>query len=56
MPPSTTEGSQLSLNKVGDLIRREVAQAGYSECLNFILFSKEEITTKIGRTNDFYAN
>jgi len=42
LPPSATVGSQFALNKVSDLIRQEMAQAGYKECLNFALCSIEE--------------
>jgi phenylalanyl-tRNA synthetase beta chain len=42
LPPSATLGSQIPLNKVSDLIRQEMAQAGYKECLNFALCSIEE--------------
>jgi len=50
-PPSATTGGQLTINKIGDLVRQEVAQAGYSECLNFALCSIAEITENINRKN-----
>ncbi len=53
--PSPTIGSQQLLNKVSDLLRQEMAFAGYKECLNFALCSKEEISSKIGRPADTRA-
>lgn len=50
--PSPTIGSQQTLNKVSDLLRQELAFAGYKECLNFALCSKEEISSRICRPSD----
>jgi len=52
LPPTTTLGAQLPLNKVSDLIRQEMAQAGYKECLNFALCSISEISTMLLRELD----
>lgn len=48
-PATSTTGSQLTLNKITDLVRQEAAQAGYSECLNFALCSINEVTEYIDR-------
>lgn len=50
-PSTATTGGQLTLNKISDLVRQDVAQAGYSECLNFALCSIAEITELINRKN-----
>lgn len=44
IPQAFTVGSQQTLNQMSDLIRSEIAQAGYKECLNFVLCSQAEIT------------
>ena len=36
-PPTNTMGQQLPVNKLSDLLRREVALAGYTEALTFAL-------------------
>jgi len=48
-PSTSTTGGQLTINKISDLVRQEVAQAGYSECLNFALCSIAEISELINR-------
>jgi phenylalanyl-tRNA synthetase beta chain len=50
-PSTSTTGGQLTINKISDLVRQEVAQAGYSECLNFALCSIAEISELINRKN-----
>lgn len=40
------------MNKMSDLIREEVASAGYKEGLNFVLVSKEDLTTKLKKESD----
>jgi len=35
-----------------DLIREEVASAGYKEGLNFVLVAKEDLTTKLNKVAD----
>jgi phenylalanyl-tRNA synthetase beta chain len=49
LPPAATLGSQFPLNKVSDLLRQEMAQAGYKECLNFALCSIEENSSMLLR-------
>ena len=52
LPPTPTLGGQLALNKVSDLIRQEIAQAGYKEILNFALCSIADISTLLLRDLD----
>lgn len=40
-PPTLTHGKQQPLNKLTDLLRTEVAMAGYSEILTLSLVSEE---------------
>merc|ERR1712072_1551166 len=42
VPPVVTTGKQQPLNRLTDLIRNEMAQAGYSEILTFGLCSHDE--------------
>lgn len=46
-PSTSTIGGQVTLNKIGDLVRQEIAQAGYNECLNWALCSTEDIGTSL---------
>ena len=41
IPKTNTFGQQFPLNKLTDLLRREVAYAGYTEVLTFALVRKE---------------
>lgn len=43
LPPTNTVGKPLPLNKLTDLLRQELAQAGFIECLNMGLVSKPEV-------------
>ena len=52
LPQSITIGSQLLTNQMSDLIRQELAQSGYQECLNFVLCSIDEITKDILKNVD----
>lgn len=52
LPPSQTFGVQQPLNKFSDLMRLELAAAGYKECLNFSLCSRDEISTMLNRPMD----
>ncbi len=47
LPPSSTIGSQLRINKFTDYLRAEMAQAQFNEALNFALCSKADLTTNI---------
>lgn len=42
LPPTNTIGKQIPENKFSDLIRQELAQAGYIECLTMSLLSIKE--------------
>jgi phenylalanyl-tRNA synthetase beta chain len=42
LPKTNTIGKQLSKNKFTDLLRTEMAQAGFIECMNMALVSKAE--------------
>lgn len=52
LPTCITVGSQLTVNKLSDLVRQEVAQCGYKECLNFVLCSLEEISSFLKRDDE----
>ena len=47
IPSSFTVGSQQIINQMSDLLRQELAQAGYKESLNFVLCSQAEITKEL---------
>ena len=47
IPQAFTVGSQQTINQMSDLIRSEMAQAGYKESLNFVLCSQAEVTTEL---------
>jgi phenylalanyl-tRNA synthetase beta chain len=47
MPPTSTVGAQLRINKFTDFLRLEMAQAQFTESLNFALCSKADLTTNI---------
>ena len=46
-PANNTVGSFQPNNKMTDLLRHELAQAGYTECLNFSLLSLEDNYTNM---------
>ncbi|GFO42266.1 phenylalanine--tRNA ligase beta subunit [Plakobranchus ocellatus] len=49
VPKMSTTGEQFPLNKLTDLLRREVAACGYTEVLTFVLCSKADIADKLGK-------
>lgn len=49
LPPSMTIGGEQRLNKMTDLVREELAHAGYNEALNFALTSTDDVTVKLNR-------
>lgn len=49
VPQMSTTGDQFPLNKLTDLLRREVAACGYTEALTFVLCSKADIADKLGK-------
>ena len=42
-------GGETKLNKMSDLIREELAHAGFNECLNFVLCNKLDISKRLNR-------
>ncbi|CAH0553396.1 unnamed protein product [Brassicogethes aeneus] len=51
VPKTNTIGQQLPVNKLSDLLRSPIAQAGFTEALTFTLCSREDISTKLGIEN-----
>ncbi|XP_024526452.1 phenylalanine--tRNA ligase beta subunit, cytoplasmic isoform X1 [Selaginella moellendorffii] len=51
-PKTSTEGRQQPLNEFSDLLRLELAMAGFSEVLNWVLVSKKENFTLLNRKDD----
>lgn len=52
VPATNTYGKQLPLNKISDLLRGEIAQAGFTEILTFGLCSHAEAFAKLNRPDD----
>lgn len=52
LPPSMTIGGETRLNKISDLLREECSHAGFNECLNFALCSKDDISLKLNKELD----
>lgn len=48
LPKTNTIGEQLPINKLSDLLRYSIAEAGFTEALTFTLCSKSDISTKLG--------
>ncbi|XP_044259116.1 phenylalanine--tRNA ligase beta subunit [Tribolium madens] len=48
LPKTNTIGSQNPINKLSDLLRAPIAQAGFTEALTFSLCSRDDISTKLG--------
>lgn len=48
LPNTNTIGNQLPINKLSDLLRNIIGQAGFTEALTFSLCSEEDISTKLG--------
>lgn len=51
-PDVVCSGLQVPLNKLTELTRVEIANAGFSECLNFALCSVEDLTNRLLKKND----
>jgi len=49
LPRTDTIGEQFPLNKLGDLIREQISQSGYTEAHTFSLCSQEDIGEKLRR-------
>ncbi|KAK6038554.1 phenylalanine--tRNA ligase, B5 domain protein, partial [Cooperia oncophora] len=47
LPESNTMAEVFPLNKLSDLLRIEIAAAGWTEALNFALCSREDISTRL---------
>lgn len=52
LPPVSTIGKQQPLNKLTEMLRLEMASAGYKECLNFALCNLKENTTNLNLPAD----
>ncbi|XP_062505124.1 phenylalanine--tRNA ligase beta subunit-like [Corticium candelabrum] len=52
VPQTLTIGEQFPLNKLTDLLRGGIAQAGFSEVLTFALCSRDEVATFLNRSID----
>ncbi len=52
LPPINTIGKQIDLNKLTELLRHEMASAGYKECLNFALCNLQENSTNLNLPAD----
>eukprot|EP00743_Colponemidia_sp_Colp-15_P001397 GILK01001532.1.p1 GENE.GILK01001532.1~~GILK01001532.1.p1 ORF type:complete len:604 (+),score=105.96 GILK01001532.1:43-1812(+) len=55
IPSTPTIGRQQPLNKLTDLLRLELANAGYTECLTMALCSRDEIFKLLRRPDDLSA-
>nr|XP_022906713.1 phenylalanine--tRNA ligase beta subunit [Onthophagus taurus] len=49
IPGTSTIGEQLSINKLSDLLRFPIAEAGFTEALTFSLCSRDDISSKLGK-------
>ncbi|XP_070561623.1 phenylalanine--tRNA ligase beta subunit-like [Ptychodera flava] len=49
MPACATIGEQFPVNKLSDLLRHEIAGAGFTEALTFALCSREDIADKLNK-------
>lgn len=47
IPPTNTIGNQFKLNTLCDLLRQEIAQAGFTEVLTFALCSRDDVSEKL---------
>lgn len=52
---SATVGQQFPINKLSDIVRRETAMAGFTECMPLILCSREENFAWLRKTDDSMA-
>ena len=52
LPPCSTTGNRVRINKFIDFLRQEMAQAQFNEVLNFALCSKADVTTNILNKDD----
>lgn len=49
IPPTNCIANQLPLNKLSDLIRGPIAQAGFTEALTFSLCSRDDVSEKLNK-------
>nr|XP_022336972.1 phenylalanine--tRNA ligase beta subunit-like [Crassostrea virginica] len=49
IPQTNCIGNQYSINKLSDLLRQEIAAAGFTEVLTFALCSRDDVADKLGR-------
>ncbi|XP_065890797.1 phenylalanine--tRNA ligase beta subunit-like [Dysidea avara] len=49
-PKTNTIAQQLPINKLSDLLREELAQAGYTEALTFALCSRDDVGVKLRKS------
>ncbi|XP_056631917.1 phenylalanine--tRNA ligase beta subunit [Diorhabda sublineata] len=47
-PKTNTVGQQFPVNKLTDLLRYPIAEAGFTEALTFTLCSRDDVSTKLG--------
>ena len=47
LPETVAIGKQQQLNKLMNLMRKGVSQAGYTECLTFALCSRDDVSSKL---------
>lgn len=52
LPKTSTIGQQLPVNRLTDLLRHSIAQAGFTEALTFSLCSRDDIAAKFGKDID----
>jgi len=52
IPQTYTVGRQTPINKLSDLLRQEIALAGYTEVLNLALCSRDETFTMLNRVDN----
>ncbi|XP_066145174.1 phenylalanine--tRNA ligase beta subunit isoform X1 [Euwallacea fornicatus] len=48
LPNTNTIGEQLPVNKLSDLLRYPIAEAGFTEALTFTLCSRDDVSIKLG--------
>lgn len=51
IPRTSTIAHQLPINKLSDLVKLEIAHAGFTEALTFTLCSRDDISEKLNRPN-----
>lgn len=50
IPPTNTIANQFKLNTLCDLLRQEIAQAGFTEVLTFALCSRDDVSEKLKKS------